>query len=168
MMRSAVRTPGRWSRCRRSSCKRPGASLQAGLHEYAFAADWPYLQAAGCEFGWVLDAAGSLCGVPAVDGEGDAEDEAGAGAAQPQHAGCDLVGPPEATDGLIRHCVGFDELSVGDHVGDHRGVEGAGADRVDANPAWRVLECCAAGEPDHAVLRGVVGGPSRKADEATE
>jgi hypothetical protein len=34
----------------------------------------------------------SAGGVAAIDGKGDADDQAGAWAAQPQHRSCDLVG----------------------------------------------------------------------------
>src|SRR5213083_2459805 len=44
---------------------------------------------------------GSPSGVTAVDGQGDADDEARAGAAQPQHRGGDLVGFAEAVDRLV-------------------------------------------------------------------
>src|SRR3982751_4017137 len=44
---------------------------------------------------------GLLGGVSAVHGEGDADDEAGAGAAQPEHGGGDFVGPAEPADGLV-------------------------------------------------------------------
>ena len=63
---------------------------------------------------------------------------------------------------------GFVEFAVGDHLGDHRGVERAGADGVDADATRGVLEGGAAGEADDAVLGGVVGGPAGKADEPAE
>ena len=74
----------------------------------------------------------------------------------------------EAADGLVGDGGGFVELAVGDHVGDHRGVERAGADGVDADAAWGVLEGGAAGEADDAVLGGVVGGSAGEADETAE
>ena len=44
--------------------------------------------------------AGSAGGVAAVDGKGDADHEARAGAAQPQHGGGDLLTAAEAADRL--------------------------------------------------------------------
>src|SRR5258705_7047031 len=44
---------------------------------------------------------GSARGVAAVDGQGDADDEAGAGTAQPQHGGGALLGLTPAVDGVI-------------------------------------------------------------------
>jgi hypothetical protein len=50
----------------------------------------------------------------------------------------------------------------------HRGLDGAGADRVDADASRGVLERGAAGEAEHAVFGGVVGGAPRQADEAAQ
>ena len=52
------------------------------------------------------------------------------------------------------------ELAGGEHVGDHRGGDGAGADGVDPDPAGCVFEGGAAGQAEDAVLGGVVGGPA--------
>ena len=70
--------------------------------------------------------------------------------------------------GWLARAVGFVQFAGGDHLGDHRGVERAGADGVDADAAWCVLEGGAAGEADDAVLGGVVGGAAGKADEPAE
>ena len=74
----------------------------------------------------------------------------------------------ETADRLVGDCGGFVELAAGDHLGDHRRVEGAGADGVDAHAAGRVFEGGAAGQADDAVLGGVVGGPAGEADETAE
>ena len=60
------------------------------------------------------------------------------------------------------------EFTVVDHVGDHRGGDGAGAHGVDADAAWRVFQCGAAGQADHSVLGGVVGRAAGDADQAAE
>src|SRR5215212_10433018 len=111
---------------------------------------------------------GLLCGVAAVDGEGDAGDESGAGAGEPQHGSGDLFGGAEPVDGLV----GFGDVEVEfafvDHVGDHRGGDGAGADGVDPDSAGGVLEGGALGEADDAVLGGVVRRPAGQTDEPAE
>ncbi len=66
---------------------------------------------------------GSAGGVAAVDGERDADHEARAGAAQPQHRGGDLVTAAEAADRLTGDGVGERELAAGHHV--------AGAEAAD-------------------------------------
>jgi hypothetical protein len=60
------------------------------------------------------------------------------------------------------------ELALGDHVGDHRGLDAARADSVDAAPAGRILQVGAGSQPDHAVLGGVVRGQAGESDETTE
>ena len=80
-------------------------------------------------------AAVSLGGVATVDGERDADDEAGARAAQPENGGGDFVCLTKASDGLVCKGLRFVQLSARDHCGDHRGLEGAGADRVDPDSA---------------------------------
>jgi hypothetical protein len=91
-----------------------------------------------------------------------------AGAAQPQHRGGDLLTAAEAADRLTCDGVGERELAAGHHVGDHRRLDRAGADGVDADPARRVFERGALGETEHAVLGGVVGRASGVADQAAE
>jgi hypothetical protein len=111
---------------------------------------------------------GSARGVAAIDGECDADDEARSRAAQPQDRGGDLISASEPADRLIR--LGFRdvELALGDHVGDHRRLDGAGADGVDADAARRVFERGAPGQADDAVLGRVVGGAAGQSDEAAE
>ena len=70
--------------------------------------------------------------------------------------------------GWLAMAVGAVEFAVGDHVGDHRGGDGARADGVDPDAAGRVLEGGAAGQADHAVLGGVVGRPAGDADQPAE
>jgi hypothetical protein len=72
----------------------------------------------------------SAFGVAAVHGQGDADDEAGSGTAQPQHRRGDLVGPAESGDRLVGDGLGHVELTIGDHVGDHRCLDRARPDRV--------------------------------------
>ena len=64
---------------------------------------------------------------------------------------------PSRPIGWPAHGVLDRELAAGDHVGDHRRLDRAGADRVDADAARRVLERGALGQAEHAVLGGVVG-----------
>jgi hypothetical protein len=111
---------------------------------------------------------GPVGGVAAVDGEGDAEYEARCWAAQPQDGGGDLVAASEATDRLVG--LGFCpvELAVSDHVGDHRRLDGAGADGIDADAARRVLQRGALGQAEDAVLGRVVGRATGIADKPAE
>jgi hypothetical protein len=49
--------------------------------------------------------------------------------------GCgDFFALADAADRGRGGCFGRVELALGDHVGDHRGFDGAGADRVDGIP----------------------------------
>src|SRR5436190_518345 len=52
----------------------------------------------------------SLGGVATVDWEGDADDEAGAGAAEPEHRGGDLVDATETSDGLVAKRLGHVQI----------------------------------------------------------
>src|SRR5207244_10252431 len=71
-------------------------------------------------------------------------------------------------DGLVGDGFGDAELTFGDHLGDHRCFDGARADGVDPDAAWRVFQCGAAGEADHAVLGRVVGGSAGQSYQASE
>jgi predicted ABC-type sugar transport system permease subunit len=51
-----------------------------------------------------------------------------------------------------------------DHVGHHRGVDGAGGDRVDPDAVGPVLLGRALGQADDGVLGGVVRGAAGSAD----
>jgi hypothetical protein len=81
----------------------------------------------------------SLSGEAAIYGKGDANDEAGAGAAQQEDGGGDLLAAAEAPDRCRGNGLGPVELALGGHVGDFRGLDGAGADGVDADPARRSM-----------------------------
>src|SRR5215203_5660704 len=110
----------------------------------------------------------SVRGETAVDRQADTDHEARAGAAQPQHRRGDLLGSAEAANRLLFHDLGYRVRLAFEHVGDHRGVDRAGADRVDADAARRVLDTCALGHADHGVLGPVIGCALRKADETTQ
>ena len=72
------------------------------------------------------------------------DDKTGAGAAEPED-GC---GESSLWPRAYRCCggsLGPVELALGGHVCDHRGLDGAGADSVDADPAGRVLHGGAGG-----------------------
>ncbi len=94
--------------------------------------------------------------------------EACAWAAQPEHGSGDLVAPSKPTDRLVRDGLRDVQLAPGDHVGDHRRLDGAGAHRVNADAAWGVLERGALREAEDAVLGGVVGGATGVSDQAAE
>src|SRR5918994_3621542 len=85
-------------------------------------------------------------GVAAVDGERDSDHEAGAWAAEPHGGRGDLVGGPEASDRLVAERLGHVQFAARNHGFDHRCVDRAGADPVDADAAGCVLECGALGE----------------------
>src|SRR3954470_9284460 len=77
----------------------------------------------------------SVRGEAAVDRQADADHEARGRAAQPEDRGGDLLGPAEAADRLLLHDLGHRVSLTFEHVGDHRRVDRAGADRVDADAA---------------------------------
>src|SRR3954469_21188337 len=94
----------------------------------------------------------SMRGVTAVHGEGMADYETGAGAAQPQHGSGDLLRPAETPDRLIAHDFFHGLRLLGQHFGHHRGFDRARAHGVDADAARGVFEGCTLRKPDHAVL----------------
>jgi hypothetical protein len=108
------------------------------------------------------------CGVAAVHGKRDANYEACARAAQAQDGGGDLVPASEATDRLAGNRVGDRELALRDHVGDHRRLDRAGADGIDADAARCVFQRCALGKAEDAVFGGVVGGAAGISDQAAQ
>jgi hypothetical protein len=55
-----------------------------------------------------------------------------------------------------------------DHVGHHRGVDGAGGDRVDPDAVGPVLLGRALGQADDGVLGGVVRGAAGSADQSAD
>ena len=60
--------------------------------------------------------------------------------------------PAEPADRCRGGSLGPVEFALRDHVGDHWGFDGAGADGVDADPAGRVLQGGARRQPDHSML----------------
>jgi hypothetical protein len=100
--------------------------------------------------------------------------EAGSGAARPQDRLGGFLGGPEPVDGLV----GFGLRAVESALAimsltirvaaDRRGGDGAGADGIDTDAGRGVFESGAAGESDHSVLGGVVGGTAGDADEPAE
>jgi hypothetical protein len=83
---------------------------------------------------------------------------------QSQSTAAAISSAPQPADPLIGHGLGHIEFALGDHVLDHRGLDGSRADRVHADAAGRVLEGRAPGEADDAVFGGVVGGAARESD----
>jgi hypothetical protein len=75
----------------------------------------------------------------AVDDHGVADHEGGRVRAQPEDGGGDLLAAAEAPDRCRGNGLGPVELALGGHVGDFRGLDGAGADGVDADPARRSM-----------------------------
>jgi hypothetical protein len=73
---------------------------------------------------------------------------------------------PEPADRLVLDRLRHVELALLDHAGDHRGIDRSEADDVDADAA--LFERGALGEPEHAVLRGVVRSAARKPNESAE
>src|SRR5206468_11655614 len=114
------------------------------------------------------DGGRSAGGVAAVDGQRDADDEAGAGAAQPEHGGGHLLRAAETPDGLVGGGLGAVEVAGVDHLGHHRGLDGAGADGVDADTAGGVFQGSAASQPDDAMFGRVIGGPAGQPDQPSE
>src|SRR5438034_11433760 len=109
-----------------------------------------------------------MSGEAAVDWERNAKHEAGAWTAEPEDGCGDLVGAAQSPDRLISHDLGHRVRLRLEHVVNHRGVDRARADGVDADAPRRIFECGALGEPDHAVLARVIGRAAGKAHEAAE
>ena len=103
-----------------------------------------------------------------VVGRPDDECETRGRAAQPEEGGCELGSVPETADRLVLDRLRHVELPLLEHAGDHRGVDRAGADCVDADAARRVFERGALREPDHTVLGGVIRSAAGEPDEAAE
>src|SRR4029453_2173523 len=83
--------------------------------------------------------------------------------------GCgNLLALAESGDRCRGGSLGRVELALGEHVGDHWSLDGAGADSINADPAGGVLQSGAGGQPDHAVLGGMIGSPARESDETAE
>ena len=55
-----------------------------------------------------------------------------------------------------------------EHVGDHRCVDRAWADGVDADAAWRIFDTRAFGHSEHSVFGAVIGCALRQADETAQ
>jgi len=110
----------------------------------------------------------SLSGVAAVHGECDSDDETCSRAAQPQDGSGDLLALADAPERSRSGHRGPVKLAFGGHVSDHRGLDGAGADGIDADPAGRVLQGGAGGQPDHPVLGGMISSPARQSDQTAE
>jgi hypothetical protein len=107
--------------------------------------------------------------VGAASGAGAVDDDVTAGAAGGDLDGSgDLLPLAESAHRRRSGSLGPVELALGDHVSDHRSLDGAGADSVDADPARRVLQGGAGSQPDHPVLGSVIGGPARESDETAE
>jgi hypothetical protein len=87
----------------------------------------------------------SLGGVASVDGECDSDDEAGAGAAQPQDGCGDLLAMAEAADRSPGGRLGPVDLTLGPMSATIGVFDGARADSVDADSVGRVLHGGACG-----------------------
>ena len=86
-----------------------------------------------------------------------ADHEARAGASQPKDGGGDLLETTQAPDRLIPQDCLHRLRFYSKHIGNHRRVDGARADRVDADAARCIFERGTSRQPHHAMLRGMVG-----------
>ena len=68
---------------------------------------------------------------------------------------------------LAAACVAVEVTGL-DHLGDHRGLDSAGADRVDAYASRCVFQGGAASQSDDAMLGRMVGGPAGQADQPSQ
>src|ERR1700730_14242166 len=94
----------------------------------------------------------STYGVPAIYHECVTDHEACCGTAKPKHSACNLLGATEAADGYVfQHRVEGVSLR-GHHPVEHRSMDDARAYGIDANAPCGIVESCALGEPEHAVL----------------
>src|SRR3546814_12858420 len=117
---------------------------------------------------WTLFRSPSGRGEATVDRQTDADHEARVRAAKPQHRVGDLRGPGEAAEELLFHDLGHCVSLTVEHVGDHRRVDRAGADRVEADAARCIFDTRALGHAEHGVLGAVIGRALREANETAE
>lgn len=104
----------------------------------------------------------------AIHYERVANDKARTRAAQPQHGRGDLFRTTKSSDWLFLQNLFHRLRFIGQHLFDHRRLDGARADRVDPNSSCGVFHSRALGKTDNAVLGRVVGGASWQANEATD
>src|SRR5579885_167352 len=95
-----------------------------------------------------------------------ADNEARARTAQPKNGGSDFC---RLSDPFVRlisqdlfHRFGF----LGQHLLNHRRVDSAGANRIDADASRSIFERGALRQPQYPVLRGVIDRSPRYADES--
>src|SRR6516164_9416956 len=101
----------------------------------------------------------SANGVPAVHRECVTYHKTCGGTAKPKNGACNLLRAAEPTDGYVLQHLVKGVCLCGHHLVQHRSVDDAWAYGIDANASCGVVECCAFGEPKHAMLRGLVCSP---------
>src|SRR5437870_6691153 len=106
--------------------------------------------------------------VSAIDSERVSNHETRAGAAKPQHSGGDFLRPAQPTDRLFLRDVFHRFRLFGDHGGNHRRFDGAGAYGIDADAPGGIFKSSALGEANHAVFGGMIDSPAGDANEASD
>src|SRR5438034_5727861 len=98
----------------------------------------------------------SAYGVPAIYRECVTDHKACGGAAKPENGTCNLLGATKPTNGhVFQHRVEGVSLSR-HHLVEHPGVDDARTYRIDTNAPCGIVQGRAFGEPEHAVLGGLV------------
>src|ERR1700741_4301213 len=94
--------------------------------------------------------------IPVVYRECVTDHETRGWTAEPKNGACNLLRAAEPTDGdVFQHLIKGVRLSR-HHLVQHRSMDDTWAYGIDANASCGVVECCALGEPKHAMLRGLV------------
>src|SRR5437867_11922696 len=110
----------------------------------------------------------SAHGVAAIHWEGVADHEAGGGTAQPQNRIGDLLGTAKAPHRHFLHQSSHGVRLGFQHARDHRRRDDAGAHRIDADTLGGIFQPGALGQPNHAMLGGVIDAPFGNTDEPAE
>lgn len=92
----------------------------------------------GTHRGKDVQGAGSAGDVAAVDGSRDADEKAGAWAAQPEETVAVISAPRTTSDRLVGDCVFDGQFVFGDHVGDHWGFDRSGQTALMGSRVARV------------------------------
>src|SRR5229473_8618991 len=102
------------------------------------------------------ECASSAYGIPAIYRECMTDHEACCGAAKPENGARNFLGATKPTNGhVFQHRVEGVSLS-GHHLVEHPGVDDARTYRIDTNALCGIVQGRAFGEPEHAVLGGLV------------
>ena len=96
-------------------------------------------------------------GISTIDSECLTDYEAGCRATQPKNGSSDLLRPTKSANRHLSHQLFHGFRLSGQHARDHRRLDNARANCVDANATRGIFESSALREPEDSVLGGVIG-----------